>query len=629
MANGQIPRLPGLKIIHHLHKLRLGQTNQFGMMRIGDSLSTLTWATGALQFERVIATWMPSEPIYCYSADDILGYGLPSANSAHTLGPVTGKYTGTSIDKTDFDIAPDGSCMLLAPGQYCVFGHGGQTMYGDYLVAPIVTEPGASNSVKIEYGTSQSPIVASGWSSPTAGEIDSAHTLTGSDLIVNANAAFGLTVPKLKFSDITWRSIKITNTAASSNVRLLFPQTQVRTAASIPIYSWATATNDFSNATTTSVPIMAAMIAAIDPVVIFVGSDDRLAAYQNFLPKLEAAITASGLANPPAVILEGNPYYQNGVYTDADIRTRTDYCWDFCSTRVNWDVMDMMSVTGGMAEAIRAGLDGDGIHYNGLIAEIGCDAFAQARGYYPPDARRPAGDADLRAVLESASNRLLNARQIPAALAAPQRQETASMTWTLTGGSGIGASKAMPLTTGPVPGATALAYVDEATSPIGRSNGGRPLGDTGSVSFHLRQTVASPNGRFYFVWTIDRALAAAYTGPLVGNGFGFVVENDQLFGICYLSGAQVKSPLSYTNILNRWAELQINITPWNASTNRIEWIVSGEDAGATVILKSLGSSLYTKGGNAGTMRFEATNGGDAVNYSVTVTPPVIVSVRAG
>jgi hypothetical protein len=194
------PELPGLRILRDLYALMAGTTNQFGILHVGDSLSDISWETCGTQAQRNIADWMPTAPVWARSGTNVLGSPFPASIAASTIYPIGGKYTGTYYEKARYDIAFDGTVMSLASGQYAIFGFGGQTLYGDYLLIPIVTGP-TGGIVRVRYTTAFQPVVGSPWTDPLAGQIVSGHTLTGGELLVDTHSANpGLTMVRLSFS---------------------------------------------------------------------------------------------------------------------------------------------------------------------------------------------------------------------------------------------------------------------------------------------------------------------------------------------------------------------------------------------------------------------------------------------
>jgi hypothetical protein len=545
---------PGLRIHRDLLNCLSGQTNQFGIMHVGDSLSGTSWETCGTQVQRNIADWMPTAPVFACSATNIVGAPLPLTLAASTIYPISGKYTGTYYEKARFDLAFDGTAMELAAGQYAIFAYGGQTLRGDYLLIPIITGP-TGGIVRVRYATVQTPVAGSTWNDPTAGQIVSGHTLTGGQLLVDTYSATpGLTMVRLNIGTLNWLSVRLDHDSGG-NVLALKCQTAVKTGSSIPTYRLATASNDFINADMACVPIMARLIAELDYSIIWVASDDTVdsnavpnpsvappyAAYAAFLPVLEAAINASGLTYPPQVVLEGNPYLSNGVYrTDTEMGARIDYCWDWCESRAGWDVLDMMAMSGGLAPTVASGLNGDAnpwIHYTGLLARIAADAWWSSRGFNAPQGRRPGGDATTGQLLVGGTVNLINVEVMADMMAAPSAFDTGYMTWA--GAATSGGSKTdhsgktgMRLATSAAVGGAVRAYIDAPNSPMGKDQG-NIRGDVRRLGFSARVLTTGANCDFYALMRSGGTYNAAAAGALTASGYGFRVRNNVIVGTCW------------------------------------------------------------------------------------------------
>lgn len=608
---------PGLRIHRDLLALQAGDTNQFGIFLCGDSLSDTSWPTCGTQVQRNIAEWMPTSPVYGVSASNVLGFTAPAGVgfAAGTIYPISGKYTGTYHEKARYDLAFDGTAMELEAGEYAIFAYGGETLYGDYLLIPLITGP-AGGMVRVRYSTVAVPIAGSTWNDPTAPQIVSAgHSLTGGQLLVDTYSATpGLTMVRLNIGTFGPLSVRQDHSSGGS-VFSLKCQTAVKSASSIPTYRMSSPSNDFIYADMDCVPIMGDLIAELDYPIIWVASDDTVdstlgdpstgepyAAYATFLPVLEAAIAASGLAYPPQVVLEGNPYLSNGVYrTDAVLGARIDYCWDWCQGRVGWDVLDMLAMTGGLSPTVDAGLNGDSspwIHYAGTLPRIATDAWWDARGFRAPRGRRPGGDATTGQVLIGGSTNVVNAETVMDALVAP-RFDTATFGWSaaVTSGGSMTlhtANTGMRLATSIAVGGAVRAHINVAQSPMGKNQGN--LGaDVRRVGCRLRMVTTGADAVLYALLRSGGAYDSAAAGPLTAAGYGFRVINGTIVGTCWggLTGVGGASSLKLSTDVGvaqnggsvalvtggaaDYVDGVIRLFPGevNASRGRIQWWVNG------------------------------------------------------
>jgi hypothetical protein len=579
----------------------------------------------------VLEGHLRSSPVYAYGS--LLNYGGFSTYGATTTTRSSSYSTSVYRDKYDYTKSWTGSHIEHNAGQVTVFSIGNNSIYADRLMIQIIRESGAG-SVKIEIAnvTNPPPVASGSWRNPVAGEIVSAHTLTGSELIIDANGSFGL-ISVILSVPLDRYSVKVTQVAGGV-VRLLpSVMNEVRTAAAINTYRLSTASNNFINETSSSEPVMAAMIAAYDPDIIIIATDDNRAAYENFLPKLESALSASGLAFKPVVVLESNPFLTNGPSnTDLTLADRTAYCHQFAASRVGWDVIDGLALSGGLAEAQRADWGGDGIHYNGELAWQMTRNWAISRGYMPLSVDRAGGDAGFAEITKSTTNRLLKAANIHAILGMPSVQDTGYATWSsiLTGSGTLTrtASGALLVASGTTAASTAVAYINESDALWGWNQGIRSSSLTGGMSCQAKVIGSTANGVARILWAADRNYNAAHTGNIVSpGGIGFVIRNNVVNGLCWDGTAVVESASSFTAIAGGTAggfDLQITLTPGilpsglgSASYGTCEWFVNGTSLGK-------GQYIYS---NMKALRAELTNGADAVNYSMKMSPPKLITVR--
>lgn len=623
-------RSQGLKLRKALSDIRAGTRNALKIMTIGDSLAGITWSDVQIQLMKELEGWMTSTPVYSHSLG-VLDYGIYSTTAAASTSPRN--YTGTIREKLDYDAAWDGTLMWLESGQASNFSIGGNAVQCDKIYIPIITEPGAG-SVKIEISSASTPPALGGaWSNPTVGQITSGHALTGSELIVDADAAFGVNMVTLSVALGYW-TVKVTH-SSGSKVRVRFPMHEVTSAAAFNIWRVGYASNDFTNTLSTAATIEAEQIAAYDPDIIVVESDDRLAAYQNFLPLLETAITGAGLTHNPLVLLVINPFYDNAPYDDDDIIARADYCHNFVATRIGWDVLDGMAMAGGLAEATAAGYENDGIHYSGEIARWMTKTWLASRGYLPSQPQG-GGYASTAVALKgpttkaNGSQRPLIAGNIPPMLLQACAFDTATCSWAgaVSGSATFTANNAgdKTLTTGATGSSGVGAYINQNGSLLG-VNQGNIRAESRGFACRIRTTTAWDAQTLAFILVRTDAVAwnSGYNGTLTANGWGFRISNDGtntlIHGICWTNGALSVSSSSATlptGAASTVKDLAVILNPEavNASRGTLEWFVGGV---------SIGTSNYDHSGVFLAPRVELTNGSTATNRTLQFMPPKFLS----
>jgi hypothetical protein len=623
-------RSQGLKLRKALSDIRAGTRKSLKIMAIGDSLVGVTWSDVHIQMMKELEGWMTSTPVYAHSLA-VLNYGTFSDTAAASAIPRN--YTGTYREKLDYDAGWDGTLIWLESGQASNFSIGGLAVQADKIYIPIITEPGAG-SVKIEISNATTPPALGGsWSNPTVGQITSGHSLTGSELIVSANAAFGVEMVTLSVALGSW-TVKVTH-SSGGKVRVRHLMHEVSTAAAFNVWRVGTASNDFTATLSTAATIEAEQIAAYDPDIIIVESDDRLAAYQNFLPLLETAITGAGLTHDPLVLLVINPFYDNAPYTDADIIERADYCHNFAATRLGWDVLDGMAMSGGLAEATAAGYENDGIHYSGEIARWMTRTWLASRGYLPSQPQG-GGYADRAVALKgpvttsTGSQRPLIASNVPALLLQSTAFDTTTCAWAgaVSGSASYARGNAgdITLATGATGSSGAGAYINQNGTLLG-INQGNVRAESRGFAVRIRTTTAWDAQALAFILQRTDAVAwnSGYNGTLTANGWGFRISNDGtntlIHGICWTNGALVASATSATlptGAASTVKDLAVLLTPESVNSSRgtLEWFV-----GAV----SLGTSNYDHSGVFLNTRVEITNGSTATNRNILFMPPKYLS----
>jgi len=624
-------RSQGLKLRKALSDIRSGTRKSLKIMALGDSLVGISWSTVHVQLMKELEGWMTSTPIYAHSLG-VLGYGTFSDSAAATAS--SNSTTGTDRQKLDYDAAWDGSLVWLDAGQAARWAIGGNAVQADKIYIPIIREPGAG-TVKIELSSATAaPALGGAYVNVTAPQITSGHSLTGSELLVSASGTFGVEMVTLSVALGPW-TVKVSH-SSGGRVRVRAPMHEVSTAAAFNVWRVGSASNDYGSTLASAATIEAGQIAAYDPDIIVVETDDRLAAYQNFLPLLETAITNAGLTHNPLVLLVINPFYDNPPnYSDADIIERADYCHNFAATRLGWDVLDGIAMSGGLDEATAAGYENDGIHYSDQIARWMTKTWLASRGYLPsqPQGGGYAGAATALKGPVSAANgsqRPLIAGNIPALLLQSTAFDTSTCGWAGTAsGSGSyarGNAGDITITTGSTASSGVGAFINQNGSMLGIISG-NPRGESRGFAVRIRTSGTWDTQALAFILQRTDAVAwnSGYNGTLTAAGWGFRVSNDGtntlIHGICWLNGALVVSSTSAilgTGGSSAVKDLAVLCTPEaiNSSRGTLEWFVTGV---------SLGTSNYDHSGTFLNVRAEITNGSTATSRNLLFMPPKYLS----
>jgi hypothetical protein len=589
------------------------------ILSIGDSLGQRDYKNGPEQLARILSGWFKDRPVmYPTQAG---GFNDGAGGTRFVTGA---RSTATSNIKTDYSTAYTGSTQSLAPGQIATYAGGadGGALYCNRIRIPMIRASGGP-TFKIEIANaSAAPAIASGsWVSPTVGQIASGHSLTGSDLIVDLNAAAGIEWVELVVTYGQW-TYRLTNTHGSVTGKALNGWLEISDRSAINIVRFAETSNSFANEVSGSQTYMAPFIANVQPDVILICSDDQIASYQNFLPILEAAITAAGLTYKPTVILAGNP---TNASDDTALATRTDYCSSYCASRLGWITADLIAITGGLAEVTREGVAGDGTHpwaTNDIAYRAAWNIWAGQNGLV---ADLLGGVASSRDIVRSAGSGAITSEGMRALQAATSAIDTGFMTWsgivTGTASVTVNADKSMSLACGATSGSKGVAYINETNPYFGRANGSRPLALEGGFSFWVKPVTANTTGIMRAIWTLDRGYNAAHTGALTGGGVGFIFENGTVYGIYWNGSAETKTATSHTLTTNQFDDFQVVLkTIPNDTTNALaEFFVNG-------VSLNPGGSNYRRAGSASALRFEIEQS-SAAAYTLRVSPPKLANIR--
>jgi hypothetical protein len=625
----------GLTLYRALHDIAGGTRKYFTMMVIGDSVATYNWITFHMRFLEVLASHLQSQPVYAYSMNLLPDWGQSESQYGAVSLPLYAG-TGTLNWKTDYDASYDGTNVELAPGQVFISGWGssgtgnGNNTHADEIKLFFVREPGAGQ-VKVSVATgSLSPVAGSGsWRNPTALETVS-PPLTGSELIVDCNGTFGLAVAKLSVALGTtatakW-AVKIENVAGAGNVRVLSPMFFVKSAPAINMYRLAQASCDFSDISSTAHPVMSALIGELAPDVIILENADQRDSWEYALPIIETARQASGLTKLPAVVMVGAPYYENVTLHDyPTLSNRIAFQKDWANTHLGWDMIDMLSMSGGYQEAAAIGEASDGIHYAVDMVKWCTMRWCLERGYWPLRMRLPGGEASTENIISPLKKvgLLVTSEVLREAFVMPDVHETGYCTYTFdntssaTSARGAGSST-LDLATGATAGATSVARINDSTPPWQPNNATfstKPR--SAAFSSSIRIGTSTTNGVFRYAMRGDVVIAGAYKGDLTGEAAGFEIVANQLNGVCWDAGAKVSVPL-LAMTTGRWyaVEAVLRYNTVSSVRGKCEWYVDGS---------LIGSSNFAHATSWLGIRAEITNGADAANYAVRMKPFKILS----
>lgn len=610
----------GFHLPKALDDVQRGARYTLTILVLGDSLGMIDYYNGPEQLARNLQGWFKDRPVMYPTLDGGFNDGAGSTRF------VTGsRSTATLNTKTDYPSGYTGSNVSLPPGTVATFSGtaGGGALNCNRILIPIQRAPGGP-TYKIEIASgSAAPAIGSGsWVSPVVGQIASAHSLTGSDLLVSADAAAGIEWVELSVAFGTW-SYRLTNTSGSVtgkayNGWLKIDELALRSA--INIVRFAEGSNYFLDEVSGAQTYMAPYFAMVQPDIILLCSDDDLAGYQNFLPLLESTITAAALTYKPLVMCPGNP---TNATADIALAARQDWVAGFCATRLGWIAPDLVAITGGLAEVTREDVEGDGTHpwaTNDVVFRVAWTKSLRQYGLTPAPT---GGTASIRDMNRGVGDGAITANGLRAMLAAPTTFDTSAMTWSTlpsaTGTMTVNADKSMTLTTGATANFVTGAYINEINPYFGRANGSRPLSLEGGFSIWVKPVTANATGVARCILANDRSYNAAHTGALTGNGVGFKFEDGTVWGIYWNGSAETKSTLSHTLTTNQFDDFQLVMTalPNSTTVNRIEWFANGV---------SLGTADFRKTGSASSLRWEATQTNGAT-YVLRVSAPKLVNLR--
>lgn len=634
-----------LRLRRAIRDVQLGARSGLRILAIGDSLATANWLTVNAQLEPVLAGQLASST----------WYGRTGTTSGGVIGELNGGATATRVEKTDYAYSWLGITTRHTSGApRSIWGVGNGAPWADRIIIPIYRESGAG-SIRIEIAPGDNgaiPAAGSGlWRDPAVGEVTVGPALTGGQLIYDAgNVTAALYCIVLTVALGQW-AVRITHSSGST-VRTMDLMFEVASASAINSYRIAAGSNNFAATNSAATPLMAEFIRVYDPDLIVIESDDSTAAYQVFLPQLDAALTASTLTSVPLVLLVGNPGIGDGFGTSqTDLAARINYCWEYALPR-RWDVIDGLALAQGIASLTAVGWNADNVHLNSDIWREMARWWALQRGYMRVVERRPGGDIAARLDIGAlSSDRYVSAKDLLMALALPSRIDTGLLPWALTktgntflasvtdgsgapGGTTNAVAAGYRLSTYYGTTSNGAAYlltnsVDVGGTLVAHDNSAISLGRRFAMGMRLRLPhVWTANAIAYIgVFADGRASNAGYTGAHTGHGFSFRITNGGiLHGVAWNGSAMVATSTSLNLSLGGTAdphELHIVTTPSaiNASTGSVEFFVSRGPSNPGLI--SLGSLNYSQSGS-GFLRMEITAGGIEGQNTIDHMRPVVV-----
>ena len=611
------PARSGTRLRKALYQLTTGARKSLRTFTVADSLGTLSQATFNLAIEEWLKDWLPSQPYY----------GRFAGNSGGINGGMTTGSTSTRFEKTNYSLSWTGSYIEHTSGELSVWAIGNVTLVADKIMIPIIQQSGAG-TLKVEIGEGSSVLGSVTYRNPTAPEVTSGQSLTGSELLVSADGT-GMAFVVLEFADAQRRSIRLTEQGVGTVLTLdvLF---EVENSASINSYRTAAGSNNFLSEQDAATGHMASLLGQFDPDVIFVESDDSVASYENFLPKLEAAIAASGIVDTPTVILVGNPGIgTNFGVSEAGLRDRIAYCHRYAAPR-RWDVVDGLALLGGIDVLEANNLAPDKVHFTPVVWREMARHYVLDRGYAYTRFNTPGGNTASR--LDIAQNLISRAtvnRQITettamfAALMSTQI-DTGWMTWstTLAGtGSASKGASSLVVASGTAAGGEARIWPGTTDLDFGYlNNKGRVnVAKRGGMSTALRHDAASANGKAFMLLT-DLGNGGGYVAGLTGAGFGWRIDNNILTGIAWDGVAEIATSDSVALVVGAAAENYKLDLVWG-------------DAAINSLFKKV--SFYVNNVLLGTLEYgnfqgrafgvSITNGADASQNRIYVRPPAFIT----
>lgn len=362
-------------VLQKLRAIRAGEAQSLMVMNIGDSLAS---GMSRSMVGRQLQPWFPDPSIV---RGRVLGAGPQgSGNGAFYLG--VSNPTETRFEKDYYENIFVGTGVIVTDANpVATITYNGSFMSdADRQIIPILVEPGAG-TVKVEIRDA-----GGSWAAPDPSEIVSDHTLTSGELIVDASAAeVGADVIVLEYSAIRPTAVRVTHVSGGP-VKLAYPMNEIRSAPAINTYQLSAGSNSFGNETATGAVATSAIIAALEPDIIFIESDDSAADYENFLPLLQSAIFSADLGYTPLVVLVGSApkqpsWYQPGESKDLRLVARTLRQW---AADTGWFFFDGYNIAQTPEQMIELGYAGDGVHPDGgYNAQAAARAAAQI-GLAPP-----------------------------------------------------------------------------------------------------------------------------------------------------------------------------------------------------------------------------------------------------
>lgn len=359
--------------LDRLSSVRSGSVNHINVLQIGDSLAP--YVSNNI-FATHVQRWFPSPADVIGLVDGAGPQG--GTDGGFYLGSPGGATTGTTFSKTEYDSIFIGSGVELDTGELVVYQYNGSfNSSADRLVIPILTEPGAG-SVKIE-------IYDGAYRDPTAPEIVSSHTLTGGELIIDANAALGSDVVIIELASTTTTSVRISHESGNP-VKTIPPGSQRTEDAAINVYQLFAGSNDFINETSTGATAASGLISAYEPHVITVHSDDGPLSYENFLPLLKSSIDDAALDYTPLVILIGSTPKQDSAYQAGqakDLAAANAVMREYAA-EYGWYFYDGFNIAQTPEMMVELGYEGDGIHPAGGHNSAFAKRIAETLGITEP-----------------------------------------------------------------------------------------------------------------------------------------------------------------------------------------------------------------------------------------------------
>ncbi|MET0364039.1 MAG: hypothetical protein ABW169_05250, partial [Sphingobium sp.] len=133
----------------------------------------------------------------------------------------------------------------------------------------------------------------------------------------------------------------------------------------------------------------------------------------------------------------------------------------------------------------------------------------------------------------------------------------------------------------------------------------------GGLKFRVQFIGGSTTGLMHLLLANDRAFNAGYVGGLNGGGFGFVVRNREVRGICRTPSGIYETSETFMLPPSAWTEFFVVIRKSRSDrfyADLVEWYADGVVSGSSGVTKLGEAFLDWNIAAARAFRFEMSNG---------------------